>query len=666
MSELLHEFHFLRPWWLLALLLLPLLLRALRQFGSAGDAWRNVVDAHLLDYLIERDTNTATGLPRLLIATCWVIAALALAGPAWERLPQPLFQNRAAHLIALELAPSMLAGDLKPSRLERARYKVSDLLKHTNDGQVALLAYAGAAFVVAPLTDDANTVANLLEALDPGVMPVSGNDTAHAIDRAVKLIHQAGLKTGDVVLFADSASSNAVDAAKRALASGVRISVLGVGTEQGAPVALPRGGFLQDASGNVVLPKLQIAELQALASAGGGRYAALSVDGADLETLLGPHAGAAAGDSDVSITDAVSPRFQDRGPWLLLLLVPLCALGFRRGWLLLLPLLLALQSTPSQAMGWADLWQRPDQQAAEQLKAGDAKSAQALAQDPALRGAAAYRAGDYERAAQSFQVAGGADAQYNLGNTLAGQKHYEEALAAYDAALKQQPEMADAKANKLAVKEWVEKQKQKQQQDKSQQGQKDSKDHQGKDQQDGGKGDSQSSPQDKSQDTNKDQQGADKDAQQKSDDAQQDQQQKSGDGAQDQKEKSAAEKKKSGTAKSDTSADEKPADEKSGDEKDGAQQGDKQSAEAKAADEKQKQQEYKQAMDKALQQGEPGKEQKNGKPAAVREEIAPTEKEQAMQQWLERIPDDPGGLLRRKFQLEYQRRLQAGDKEQHP
>ncbi|QBB71987.1 VWA domain-containing protein [Pseudolysobacter antarcticus] len=662
MIETLHEFHFLRPWWLLALLLLPLLLRALRQFGSAGDAWRNVVDAHLLEYLIERDTNTATGLPRGLIAICWVITALALAGPAWERLPQPLFQNRAAHVIALELAPSMLAGDLKPSRLERARYKISDLLKRGSDGQFALLAYAGDAFVVAPLTDDANTVANLLEPLDPGVMPVPGNDTAHAIDRAVKLIHQAGLKTGDVVLFADSASSNGVDAAKRALASGVRISVLAVGTEQGAPVALPRGGFLQDANGNVVIPKLQIAELQALASAGGGRYAALSVDSADLDALLGAHDGAAAGDSDASITDAVSPRFQDRGPWLLLLLVPLCALGFRRGWLLILPLLLTLHSTPSQAMGWADLWQRPDQQAAEQLKAGDAKSAQALAQDPALRGAAAYRAGDYERAAQSFQAAGSADAQYNLGNTLASQKHYEEALAAYDAALKQQPGMADAEKNQQAIKAWLEKQKQKQQQDKNQQGQKDSKDHQGKDQQDGGKGDSQSSPQDKSQATNKDQQsGADKDAQQKSDDAQQDQQQKSGDDAQDQKEKSEAEKKKSGAAKNDKSADEK-----SGDEKDGAQQGDKQSADAKAADEKQKQQQYKQAMDKALQQGEPGQQQKDGKPAAVREEIAPTEKEQAMQQWLERIPDDPGGLLRRKFQLEYQRRVQGGDKEQHP
>jgi Ca-activated chloride channel family protein len=662
MIEILHEFHFLRPWWLLTLLLLPLLLRALRQFGSAADAWRNVVDAHLLEYLIERDTNPVTGLPRWLIATCWVITALALAGPAWERLPQPLFQNRAAHVIALELAPSMLAGDLKPSRLERARYKISDLLKRGSDGQFALLAYAGDAFIVAPLTDDANTVANLLEPLDPSVMPVPGNDTARAIDRAVKLIHQAGLKSGDVVMFADSASSNAIDAAQRALASGVRISVLGVGTEQGAPVALPRGGFLQDASGNVVLPKLQIAELQALASAGGGRYAALSIDGADLDILLAAHDGAVASDADASITDAVSPRFQDRGPWLLLLLVPLCALGFRRGWLLILPLLLTLHTTPAHAMGWADLWQRADQQAAEQLKAGDAKSAQALAQDPALRGAAAYRAGDYERAAQSFQAAGGADAQYNLGNTLAGQKHYEEALAAYDAALKQQPGMADAEKNQQAIKAWLEKQKQKQQQDKNQQGRKDSKDHQGKDQQDGGKGDSQSSPQDKSQQANKDQQGgADKDGQQKSDDTQQGQQQKSGGGAQDQKEKSEAEKKKSDAAKDDQSAAEK-----SGDEKDGAQPGDKQSAEAKAAAEKQKQQDYKQAMDKALQQGAPGKQPNDGKPAAAREEMAPTEKEQAMQQWLERIPDDPGGLLRRKFQLEYQRRVQGGDKEQHP
>lgn len=652
MTELLREFHFLRPWWLLALMLLPLLLRALREFGSGGEVWRNAVDAHLLDYLIVRGTHTAMGLPRGLIAFCWTIACLALAGPAWERLPQPLFQNRAAQVIALELAPSMLANDVKPTRLERVRYKISDLFKRSHDGQVALLAYAGDAFVVAPLTDDTNTVSNLLEPLAPSVMPVPGNDTARAINHAVKLIHQAGFQTGDVVLFADSVSTNAVDAAYRALANGVRISVLAVGTEQGAPVALPQGGFLQDASGNVMIPKLQTAALQALANAGGGRYAALSVDGSDLDVLLGQPDGTKPSDAAVSITDAISPRFQDRGPWLVLLLVPLGALGFRRGWLLLLPLFLMLHHVPVQAVSWADLWQRPDQQAAEQLKAGDAKAAQTLAQDPALRGVAGFRAGDYQQAAESFQAAKGADAQYNLGNTLAAQKHYEEALAAYDQALKQKPDMQDAAANKRAVEEWLAQQKQKQQ-DQNQQDQKDSKEHQGHDQKNSDQGDNQSSSQDQSQDASKDQQRSDKDSTQKPENAQQEPQQNSDASAQDQQQKADAAKKKSDVSK----------DEKLGNEKEGAQQDEKSSASAKATEEKQQQQ-YRQAMDKALQKDEKAKSQKDGNPAAVAEDMAPTEKEQAMQQWLERIPDDPGSLLRRKFQLEYQRRAQSGTTEE--
>ncbi len=452
------DFHFLRPLWLLALLALPLLWFALRRGDGQAQAWRGAVDAHLLRHLLERDEGVRGRSPHWLLSVAWILASVALAGPAWERLPMPLFQNRAARVIALELSPTMLSQDVKPTRVERARYKIVDILRRSSDAQTALIAYSGDAFVVAPLTDDANTVENLVDALEPSIMPVAGNDTARAIELGVKLVQQAGLHEGEIVLVADAVSDAAAAAAAKALASGVRVSVLGIGTGQGAPIATANGGFLKDSSGNIAMPKLDSAALAAVATAGGGSYADYSGDARDLDSViddLRPHVAA-----DTSASGAQTARFLDRGPWLLLLLVPLAALGFRRGWLMLLPFALLMQPQRASAMSWADLWSRPDQQAQAALDAGDAKEAQALARDPQLRGSAAYRAEDYAGAAQDFDRPDRADAQYNLGNALAKQKKYAEAIAAYDRALKQQPDMDDAIANRKAIEDWLKQQKQ--------------------------------------------------------------------------------------------------------------------------------------------------------------------------------------------------------------
>lgn len=645
MSIILQNFHFLRPWWLLGLLALPLVWRALRLHSSDADAWRGAVDAHLLEHLLVRgDAAPARG-PRWLVVSAWVLACIALAGPAWERLPQPLFQNKAARVIALELSSSMLARDVKPSRFERARFKIADILKRSGDAQTALIAYAGDAFVVAPLTDDSNTVANLVDSLDPTVMPAAGNDTARAIDLGVKLIHQAGLHDGEIVLLADGASANAAAAAARARAAGIRVSVLGVGSEQGAPVALAQGGFLKDAAGNIVLPKLDSAALTALADTGGGRYATFSGDANDLDALLDTLKA-----SDASATPSPhvqSERFLDRGPWLVLALLPLAALGFRRGWLMLLPLVLLAHPSHAKASVWDDLWQRADQQAQAQLDAGKPKQAQALAANPDLRGAAAYRAGDYAAASHDFERAessgADADAHYNRGNALAKQGQYQEALAAYDEALKQAPQMPDALANKQAIEDWLKKQKK----DKSKQNQQaDSKDHQGDQQQQPGNDQAQDSEQSK--DGQGDQEGKDDSEKQSSQQQGKDQQGRS---PQDGKEQSSDEQKDSDKSSSSAQSN-------AGDDKSAAK-----SPSAGSEAGKESQQQFQQSMDQALKK-DPDKD-KPPQPVRLgaREGEAHTEQGEAVEQWLQRVPDDPGGLLRRKFQLEYQRRQQDGAQE---
>ncbi len=630
MSIFFDNFHFLRPWWLIALFALPLVWMVLSGRGSDAGAWRGVVDAHLLEHLLVRSDDTAPSkTPRWLAMIGWILACLALAGPAWEQLPQPLYQNRAARVVALELSSTMSAQDIKPSRFERARYKIADILKRSGDSQTALIAYAGEAFVVAPLTDDSNTVANLVDSLDPSVMPVTGNATGNAIDLAIKLIQGAGLHDGEIVLLADGVSDDADAVARRVHAAGVRVSIIGVGSEQGAPVPLVQGGFLKDSAGDILLPKLDNDALASVARDGGGRYAPISTDANDLDHVLDDLAPPVVAESQ-SQQQATTLRYRDRGPWLALLLLPLALTGFRRGWLMILPLALCAHTQTAAAFSWNDLWQRPDQQAQAQLDAGNAKQAQVLAKNPALRGVADYRAGDMADAARDFQSVAGADARYNAGNALAKQQQFKEAIAAYNDALQRDPFLADAAANKKAVEEWLKKQQQKKQQgDKDKQ---DSKDHQGKDQQDDGSSGGQGADQQKEQ---SDQSSSSADSKQDSKNNQQ------GDGDQNSDKKDKQSQSGSSGQQNDR-----------GDDKNAQQQ-----AGANEADQ-QSQQRYSEGIDQALKQ-DASKDQPRTKPirlGANEREGTQNEQQQAVQQWLQRVPDDPGGLLRRKFLLEHQRR----------
>lgn len=482
MNALLAQFHFLRPWWLLLLLLWPPLLWWLTRTSGTRGALTRLVDASLLPHLLERHGRRQRW-PLVLPPVAALLATLALAGPTWQRLPQPLFGNNASQVVALSLSRRMLAHDVTPDRLTRARYKVHELLASNADGQNGLIAYTGAAFVVAPLTTDVHALGNLLDSLAPDVMPVNGDAPAKAIARGVKLLQQGGAGIGSLVLVTDTADTAAVSAARDALAAGVRVSVLGVGRARGAPVTLPDGAFLKGPNGAIVMARRDDASLRAVAAAGGGRYVVMTPDHADIKALadeLRP------GQAGGVLTVARSDRWRDFGSWLLLPLLPLAALVFRRGWLLALCLVMLppwplsvrasgllpasvrsvvtpVPSKPNVASGGIDRlswwWLNADQRATRALTDGDPRRAQQLARSPSLRGAAAYRAGDYSAAVKAFSAASGSDAAYNRGNALAREGHFQDAIKAYTQALKVNPHNADAAANRKAVEDWLHKQK---------------------------------------------------------------------------------------------------------------------------------------------------------------------------------------------------------------
>lgn len=668
MSGFIEHFHFLRPMWLLALLLLPLLAWLWRRRLRHADPWRRICDPQLLPHLSQgSEGRLHAGPVPWLAGAGLVLGVLALAGPAFRMAPQAVVRLQSPLVIAVDLSDHMRATDLKPDRMARVRFKLADLLARRKEGQTALIGYAGDAFTVAPLTDDAGALADLAAALSPDVMPLQGQRADRAIELALQLLRDAGHSHGDLLIFTDQVDARGLDAARRAQAAGLRVSVLGVGTAKGAPVPQPRGGFLPDSQGGILLPKLDTESLLALARTGTGRYAELRVDDADLRSL-GILQARTDADAATQVADASRQAWHDEGPWLLLLLLPLAALAFRRGWLGCVLVVLMLPGRPAHAFDWASLWQRADQRAWQALQHGDAETARALAQDPALAGAAAYRAGDYDAAVQGFAAGGGATADYNRGNALAKAGHYQQAIDAYDQALAQQPDFPDAIANRKAVEDWLRQAQDQQPQDQQQQGQ------DGEPQDDGSAGQSDqdkegaSASQDPAQASGED--GAPQDDSGQQDQQPQDQQQ----GQQKQGEQKKGEQ---SSQASDSSASDHPSgslepqegtQDQSGNQRDaqpasgrdGADDDSQPSQPSKDdAQAEEASQRYAQQMQQALDQAEPGEEQAAQAALSTEER----EQQQAMEHLLQRVPDDPGGLLRRKFQLEYQRRQQLGGRQ---
>lgn len=649
MNSALQQFHFLQPWWLLALCVLPLAWWFGRQRDASAVALSRLVDPELLPHLL-RGQRADQSLPSWLFLAAWTLGALALAGPTWNRQTQPLYADRAAQVVAISLSQHMLARDVAPSRLDRARFKAHDLLAANGDGLNALIAYAGEAFVVAPLTSDANSLYELLAALTPDTMPVEGNDAASAIRRATVLVRDGKANAASLVLITDDADAAATSAAAQARAAGLRVSVLGIGTASGGPVPQADGGLLHDAQGNLVLAPRADRDLAALAAAGGGRYVPMTADHSDIDALHDQ----LRMDTGMQASGQAGAAWQDRGPWLLLPLLLLAALAFRRGWLFLLALLV-LPTVPgiANATTWNDLWQRQDQQAVSALRQGDARRAQELAHDPAWRGAAAYRAGDYAAAATALKHAPGAVAAYNRGNALAREEKYTEAISAYDEALKLDPPFADAIANRKSVEDWLRQKKPPPQKS----GQEKNKKPQSPD------ASAQKSPESKPQQENAQQQ-----------DSQQQQAQSAGSGDGSAKNSSGANgqaaKPPSNSANhaasaptttddlrsSSSTAASPPA--KPASAADGAQPAPTtpQQQAAQRAQAQQAQQALRQQMDEALA-GKP-----STRPPATHDLGAaaaddPQSKLPAdVRRALQSVPDDPGALLRRKFELEYRQR----------
>ncbi len=581
---MIEQFHFLRPAWLLLLVPLLVLLWLLARARYDGTSWRGVIDEALLPYVLTGGSAHRRGWIRWILALAAILAILALAGPTWEKLPQPVYQRDGALVIALDLSRSMNAADIKPSRLARARHKIADVLNLGMAGQAALIVYAADAFTVTPLTGDVDTILSLLPALESGLMPAQGTRADRAIGLAFDLFANAGVSRGDLLLVSDGLSDQELSRLRELNTDnpGHRFSVLAVGTRDGGPVPLKNGGFVKDRDGAIVIAGLRENNLRQVADIGGGIYTAISSGDSDVDHFARLME-SGIDEREAALAENSADQWRELGPWLLLFALPFAALAFRRGAIWMLAFGCAVLPPDVSAFDWQSMWRSDDQRAGRLFDRGEHADAALLFDDPAWRASSNYRSGDFEGALDDWNGLDDEAAFYNRANALAKLGRFEDALTAYQELLQNNPAHEDALHNKKAIEDWLDQQQQ---------------------QGEGQDGEQQQSERDDRQQGEKQQSSPD------------------------------------GTGEADEGERQPPE----------TQQADGQQDEGKS------QPSPAQAEQRPAETEQPTEPEQ---PESEQEALARIDQqmsEQAAEQWLRKIPDDPGGLMRRKFLYQYRKR----------
>ena len=603
MFEFFQDFHFIRPYWLLALPVLMALCWYAWRHSTAQSNWKGVCDPHLLNHLLSGHHERRGHAPFYLMLAAAILACIGISGPSWERLPQPVFQGLDSRVIVFDLSESMNSQDLKPSRLQRGKYKLMDIIESGRGKQQALVVFAGDAFVVTPLTDDTETLLNLVPSLHTDTVPIQGSNASAGLTTAIELLNNAGGQSGEIILVTDGVDEASFDTADQLANGGFRLIVLAVGTEQGAPIPLSNGELMKDAQGNIVIPGISIERLDRLAKTGNGYWLAITADDQDvrqintaMETLpqnLGFNSDSGSFQSD---------KWIDNGPWFLLPLLLIASLAFRKGWLLAsLVFIQPLVTPPAIAFEWQDLWKRPDQQAASAYKA-QAFDKLEQSELPEWQATAAYRSEKYQQAAEIYSKLDDPENLYNKGNALAKSGQLSQAVEAYEQALAKRPDFEDAAFNLELVKKLLQEQ-----------------------------------SADSSDSSQQDQNGEEE---QKGDERQQSDSSEEGDQSREGQNQRSSDSQSQNETEIDQSQ-----------------------TESEQEQDQQNNQSESDSQNPSDNSNQSPQDTDSVQLAQQNQNSLSEEEKQALEQWLRQIPDDPGGLLRRKFHYQYQLRPQTRNSE---
>lgn len=324
-------FHFIRPWWFLSVIPVIVLVLYIYKNTKVLNTWSNHCDEHLLKHiLVGQPTKTKKIIYPAFFFILWCLAIVAIAGPTWKYKDVPIYQKNNSRVIALDVSNSMDTTDVSPTRLERAKYKILDVLKRINEGQTGLVVFSSEAFVVSPLTSDSNTIKNLVTVLNSNIVPVQGNSIVEALRKSSELIFNSGAEKGQIIVVTDSTpTSKAISEAKELLSKGIQTDVYAIGTSDGGMAKQDTGKFVKDEDGNIQHFGVNLQMLNALALAGGGKLVTLTSDNSDVKQLL---TGDSAGSKMRKDKSSYANTFwEDEGVYFIWALALISVIIFRRG-----------------------------------------------------------------------------------------------------------------------------------------------------------------------------------------------------------------------------------------------------------------------------------------------------------------------------------------------
>ena len=322
------NFHFLRPMWLWSLIpgLGLWVLTLLEQ--SKSYRWRSVIALHLLKHLVRHPKQRPWIRPTAIALPSLVLSILTLAGPAWERQKTPFVQDEAPLVVVLDLSQSMNAIDVQPTRLERAKQKIRDLLAMRSGARTGLIAYAGSSHMVLPLTDDTKVIEMYLVSLETGLMPIAGKNPEKALTLAEEMLTKE-TAAGTILFVTDGIGEQyATGFAEHKKISRHQVLVHAVGTSKGGPVRLGKQVFLKDARGQRVISTLDRKGLETLERQAGTYVVGVTLNDGDIQKLIHKV------NTYLKSIQAVDERvpWEDYGYYLVFSVLPISLLWFRKGW----------------------------------------------------------------------------------------------------------------------------------------------------------------------------------------------------------------------------------------------------------------------------------------------------------------------------------------------
>jgi Ca-activated chloride channel family protein len=320
-------FHFLRPEWLAALPLIVLTWWIVRKRAAGQTSVGELVAPHLRDALTVNKDSRGGPIPVDGVAVAALALTLAAAGPTWSKQPSPWFAETAPLVVAIEVTDSMRANDLLPTRLDRARFKILDLISARTGSRTAIVAYAGTAHIVVPPSSDIDVIKPLLESLDPAIMPVAGADPGVVLQPATKLLgDEAAIGTLLFINDGFDALDVPVLAEFAARPDAPAVAALVVGTDEGGVALMPDGSPVKSASGGRLDTRIDTAVLRRVESEASIPVLRMTSNDGDVRQLVRTI------ESNLAQADDPNAQWRDEGWWLLWPAALLALFWFRRGW----------------------------------------------------------------------------------------------------------------------------------------------------------------------------------------------------------------------------------------------------------------------------------------------------------------------------------------------